>query len=84
MKCKRRILINKMLPPINFNKSSVVENDIRSMFLMKNGSAKAEITFEKDAYFPGETAVVFVNVDNSKCEKNIERVKVMFKRSVIA
>ncbi len=59
-----------------------IDKGIKSFFFVKQGVAKAEVKFQKDAYYPSETAHVFLKLDNSECEKDIERVKIKLKRLV--
>ncbi len=59
-----------------------IDKGIKSFFFVNQGVAKAEVKFQKDAYYPSETAHVFLKVDNTECDKDVERVKIKLKRIV--
>ena len=82
--CKKRIIIVKPVMIKAQFINAAVEKNIKSLFLFKQGIAKASIQFEKDAYYPAEVARVKLFVDNKECEKDIERVKIKLVRLVTA
>ena len=81
--CKKRILI---LKPIDLKANSIevsVESKIKSFLIFKKGIAKASIKYERDTYYPTEDAKAQLIIDNSECEKDVERVKLKLVRQVI-
>lgn len=45
--------------------------------------SSAQITIEKDQYFPGEEIRVTIDCDNSKCRKPIEGFKIKIQRNLL-
>ena len=81
--CKKRILI---LKPIYLKANSIevsVESKIKSFLIFKKGIAKASIKYERDTYYPTEDAKAQLIIDNSECEKDVERVKLKLVRQVL-
>ena len=54
------------------------------MFFVKQGSAKVSVTFNKDAFEHGETALAECSLDNRECEKEVKKVKIKLKRLIYA
>lgn len=59
-----------------------VEKNIKTVFFVKQGMSKAQVIFNKDSFFHGETASAIVKIDNSACEKDIKYVKFKLRRII--
>jgi len=49
-------------------------HDVKTFFFSKQGNSSAEVTFEKDCYTLNEIVEAKVRLDNSKCEKDVNKV----------
>ena len=83
-------MINKMLlivstppPKINFNLSYPITYTPKTLFF-SDGTSKVTIKLDKDSYLPDEPVNVNVEVDNSKCDSSISRIKVKMYRHIRA
>jgi hypothetical protein len=47
---KKRLILRKSISSKIFNKTISLQNEIKTMFFVSQGQAKADVTFEKDAY----------------------------------
>mmetsp|Transcript_28397 Transcript_28397/g.21201 ORF Transcript_28397/g.21201 Transcript_28397/m.21201 type:complete len:136 (-) Transcript_28397:1039-1446(-) len=52
------------------------ESDIKSMMFFNQGKSAGDIIFEKDAYYPEEFANATAIIDNSLCNKAMDKVKI--------
>jgi hypothetical protein len=59
-------------------------SNISTFFFVKQGVAKADITFEKDSYSPNENASILCKIDNSQCKTDVSAIYVKLKRTVRA
>ena len=82
---KQRIVVRKIPSIPRQNIVINLEKNIKTFFFIKQGASKATLTFDKDVYYPNEIARVACLIDNTQCEKDIERVSFklkMFMRAV--
>ncbi|CDW76135.1 UNKNOWN [Stylonychia lemnae] len=77
---KQKFIVRKIPDVLHPNKKIKLEKNISTFLFVKQGNSKAEVTFEKDVFVSGETARVTCDVDNTACEKDIEKVKVKLRR----
>lgn len=83
MEAKRPILITQnALQNMKENRSLTLDKNIKTMFFVKQGNSKVDVTFNKDCFVLGDTASAIVNIDNSKCEKDIKNVKFKLRRLI--
>lgn len=61
-----------------------VKGEVKTLFFVKNGSTNVHVTFNKDSFIVGETAIVDCQVDNTKCEKEIRCIKLKLRRIISA
>ena len=52
------------------------------MFFVKQGLSRVDVAFEKDAYEFGDIARAQCEIDNTKCEKDIQKVKFKLRRMI--
>jgi len=81
---KQRILVHKTPSIPRQNITIKLEKNIKTFFFIKQGASKATLTFDKDVYHPNETARIRCLIDNTQCEKDIERVSVKLKKQMTA
>jgi hypothetical protein len=62
------------------NKTSLGE--ITSCCCLSKGISSTDIHFEKDGYMPGELVQMVIEVDNSKCEANINYINISINKTV--
>lgn len=68
---------------MQLNRHFTLEKEIKTWLFFKNGSAKLDVTFDKDAYNPDETLHAVCKIDNSQCEKDINSVKITLRREIV-
>ncbi len=61
-----------------------LEGKVKTLFLLKQGTARVSVTFSKDHFVIGELAKVKCEVDNTHCDKGIRCVKLKFRRLIHA
>ena len=69
--------------PLTNNISSLSQEDsakITICYCMNQGPTTLSASFEKNAYMPGEKAIVTCEIDNKRCEKPIENVIFVLKK----
>lgn len=49
---------------------------IKTFFFIKQGESKATVQVNKDVFTDNETALFNFDIDNSKCDKALTRVKI--------
>lgn len=54
------------------------------MFFVKQGSAKVDVTFSKDAFEFGEMAYADCVINNNECDKEVKMIKFKLKRLIYA
>lgn len=73
------VQINVLTPdfslPIHDRKVEVTSK-VKSMSLFSGGTCQLSCVFNKDVFYPRETMVLTVDVDNSKCNKKIDKYKI--------
>ena len=69
---------------IEMNKSVKTKQEITTLFFMNQGNSEAECVFEKDGFQPTEEIKIFCTLDNSKCGKDVSKIKVALKRHISA
>jgi len=85
MYAKRPVIITaNELSKINIDRKITLESKVKTMFFVKKGSARVEVTFNKDAFEFGETALAECIVDNRECEKDVKKIKFKLKRLIYA
>jgi hypothetical protein len=55
---------------------------IKTFFFIKQGMSKATVTLNKDVFVDNEKAIFDIDIDNTKCDKNIEKIKICLRRKV--
>lgn len=80
---KRRFLVNKIPDQPVFHRTLEIEKAISTFFFVKQGKAKATVTFEKNVYTSNEMAKIHVDLDNRECEKNVNHVKAKLYREIV-
>ena len=78
----RKLIVRKPVENVAISRSMTLEKKIKTLFFVKQGTAKVDIVFEKDAYSPIDTARVLAKIDNSQCEKDIKQVKLQLRRMI--
>lgn len=59
------------------------QQPIDTFFWVKQGTSKADVTFERDTYNPKDIAKVHVVIDNSNCKKNLMNVTLRLRRFLV-
>ena len=52
------------------------------MWFVKQGQTKAIVNFERDAFYANEKALIRIDLDNSRCEKDVKGIKVKIWRHI--
>ncbi|CDW80504.1 UNKNOWN [Stylonychia lemnae] len=76
---RRKLYIHKKPEQPHFNKELKLEKNIKTFYFIKQGLSKVDLVFEKDTFSQGEVGKVLCNVDNTKCDKDIESITILFR-----
>jgi sporulation-control protein spo0M len=70
------LIIVRNPPPqeVHLNKEDKATLKLTTCCCADSGEAKIEVQYERDVYFPGETANAMAMIDNSKCKKNVKNI----------
>lgn len=77
------LIVSTPPPKISFNLALPITHKPKSLFI-NEGTSKVTIRLDKDSYLPGEAVNVNVDVDNTKCDQSVNRVKVKMYRHIRA
>ena len=79
---KRVLLVNPNPPPMAQAAEMVNKSEVKTCCCFGQGPAEIMAYFERNVYYPTETAKAFIRMDNSKCAKDIEHISMKLMRSV--
>ena len=82
MIAKRRLIVSQARFDAPGRKTVTVEENIKTMFFIRQGISKVDIACEKDQVRANEKAVVNCTIDNMLCEKDVKEVKIKVYRVI--
>ena len=77
---KKRIIVRSPINEGNQNVSVSMEKNIKTLWFVRQGPCKIDVTLEKSAVGANTEAVVICALDNSRCDKDIKEIKVKLRR----
>ena len=80
--CSQPFIVNQELIVSSGMQKKQLEKEINSCCCINKGSSKIVTYFEKNDYVPGEIAYMITEVDNSKCEADINEIRGIFKQTL--
>lgn len=82
---KKRIIVNKAVPEIGLGNEQVavqVEKNIKTVWFVKQGPTKVNCSIPKDSYYANDKIPINLEIDNSRCDKNVKEIKVKVWRHI--
>lgn len=78
LEAKVPIVVNQDLSAFPMQTRQEIEKEVTTWCCCNKGKSKVVTHFQKNSYYFGETAVLFVELDNSQCSARLEQVKADF------
>ena len=82
LKSSQELVLREPIHRMITSKNKEINSSVSTWCCIEKGNVFLRVYFEKDAYVPGEIANVMVEIDNSNCKLNIEKVNFCLRRNI--